>query len=126
MSSRADIAPPEYVSILGRLQDQVPTRPFLQVVAQVRPTFIHTHGAFTRAARLHEDPRFARDYVAIHESRDAPAAWRTMWPATAVLPPWSGDYVRRDAVGTSGQLDALLAEYRRQNMETFAIEPGED
>jgi hypothetical protein len=95
------------------------------VFGQIRPTFIHTHGAFTRASRLHEDPRFARDYVAIHESHDAPAAWRTMWPGGAVLPPWSGDYVRRDALTTPGQLDALLAEYRRQRMETFAIEPGE-
>jgi aarF domain-containing kinase len=36
MSSRADVAPPEYVHVLGRLQDAVPTRSFPQVVAQVR------------------------------------------------------------------------------------------
>lgn len=36
ISSRADVAPPEYVSVLSRLQDQVPPRPFRQVVAQVR------------------------------------------------------------------------------------------
>jgi aarF domain-containing kinase len=36
MSSRADVAPPEYVAILGRLQDQVPVRPFPQVVRQVQ------------------------------------------------------------------------------------------
>lgn len=36
ISSRADVAPPEYVSILSRLQDQVPSRPFTQVEAQVR------------------------------------------------------------------------------------------
>jgi predicted unusual protein kinase regulating ubiquinone biosynthesis (AarF/ABC1/UbiB family) len=35
MSSRADVAPPEYVAILGRLQDQVPARPFPQVARQV-------------------------------------------------------------------------------------------
>ena len=28
ISSRADVAPPEYVSVLRRLQDRVPTRPF--------------------------------------------------------------------------------------------------
>jgi predicted unusual protein kinase regulating ubiquinone biosynthesis (AarF/ABC1/UbiB family) len=36
ISSRADVAPPEYVSVLSRLQDQVPSRPFAQVVAQIR------------------------------------------------------------------------------------------
>jgi aarF domain-containing kinase len=36
ISSRADVAPPEYVSVLSRLQDQVPTRPFAEVSAQIR------------------------------------------------------------------------------------------
>lgn len=36
ISSRADVAPPEYVAVLGRLQDQVPPRPFGQIAAQVR------------------------------------------------------------------------------------------
>src|SRR5690606_21081529 len=36
ISSRADVAPPEYVAILSRLQDQVPARPFRQVVRQIR------------------------------------------------------------------------------------------
>jgi aarF domain-containing kinase len=36
ISSRADVAPPEYVHILGRLQDQVPSRPFSMVERQVR------------------------------------------------------------------------------------------
>ena len=35
ISSRADVAPPEYVAILSRLQDRVPPRPFSQVVGQV-------------------------------------------------------------------------------------------
>ncbi|MGK2963978.1 MAG: ABC1 kinase family protein [Tepidiformaceae bacterium] len=35
ISSRADVAPPEYVAILSRLQDQVPARPFRQVVQQI-------------------------------------------------------------------------------------------
>lgn len=36
ISSRADVAPPEYVAILSRLQDRVPTRPFSEVAAQIR------------------------------------------------------------------------------------------
>jgi aarF domain-containing kinase len=36
ISSRADVAPPEYVSVLSRLQDRVPARPYRQVVEQVR------------------------------------------------------------------------------------------
>ena len=36
ISSRADVAPPEYVSILGRLQDRVPPRDWNAVVGQVR------------------------------------------------------------------------------------------
>ncbi|MCK9520936.1 MAG: ABC1 kinase family protein [Dehalococcoidia bacterium] len=35
ISSRADVAPPEYVSVLSHLQDRVPPRPFAQVEAQV-------------------------------------------------------------------------------------------
>lgn len=36
ISSRADVAPPEYISVLSRLQDRVPARPFREVVEQVR------------------------------------------------------------------------------------------
>jgi predicted unusual protein kinase regulating ubiquinone biosynthesis (AarF/ABC1/UbiB family) len=35
ISSRADVAPPEYVSVLGRLQDRVPPRPFSQIASQI-------------------------------------------------------------------------------------------
>lgn len=35
ISSRADVAPPEYVSVLSRLQDQVPARPYRSVRRQV-------------------------------------------------------------------------------------------
>lgn len=35
ISSRADVAPPEYVSVLSRLQDRVPARPFGEVVALI-------------------------------------------------------------------------------------------
>jgi aarF domain-containing kinase len=36
ISSRADVAPTEYVSILSRLQDSVPPRPIAEIEAQVR------------------------------------------------------------------------------------------
>lgn len=36
ISSRADVAPPEYVRVLSRLQDRVPARPFREVAAQIR------------------------------------------------------------------------------------------
>lgn len=52
ISSRADIAPPEYVSILGRLQDQVPTRPFSQIAAQVaRELGAHPDDIFAEFSR---------------------------------------------------------------------------
>ncbi len=36
ISSRADVAPPEYVAVLSHLQDRVPIRPFHEVEAQIR------------------------------------------------------------------------------------------
>ncbi len=36
ISSRADVAPPEIVSVLSRLQDSVPARPYREVVTQIR------------------------------------------------------------------------------------------
>lgn len=35
ISSRADVAPPEYVSVLSRLQDRVPPRPFAEIEALI-------------------------------------------------------------------------------------------
>lgn len=35
ISSRADVAPPEYVSVLSRLQDRVPPRPFREIEAVI-------------------------------------------------------------------------------------------
>jgi len=53
ISSRADVAPTEYVSVLSRLQDSVPARPFSQVVRVFQREF-GTHpdtlfDGFTRA-----------------------------------------------------------------------------
>jgi aarF domain-containing kinase len=42
ISSRADVAPPEYISVLSRLQDQVPARPFVEVAAQIRRELGHS------------------------------------------------------------------------------------
>src|SRR5512140_1306553 len=36
ISSRADVAPPEYVGVLSRLQDQVPPRPLAEIRAEIR------------------------------------------------------------------------------------------
>lgn len=36
ISSRADVAPPEYVAVLSALQDQVPSRPYPQIRAEIR------------------------------------------------------------------------------------------
>ncbi len=36
ISSRADVAPPEIVGVLSRLQDSVPARPYREVVTQIR------------------------------------------------------------------------------------------
>lgn len=47
ISSRADVAPTEYVSVLSRLQDSVPARPFSQVVQ-----------VFEREFRKHPDELF--------------------------------------------------------------------
>jgi hypothetical protein len=89
------------------------------VFEQIRPTFIHTHGPFTRAARLHEDPRFARDYVTIHETVAAPPQWAAMWRGLGPPPAFSGDYVRRDALGGDGALAELQRAYDEENMELF-------
>ncbi|MBK6561825.1 ABC1 kinase family protein [Candidatus Amarobacter glycogenicus] len=39
ISSRADVAPTEYIAVLSRLQDSVPARPYSQVVAVIRGEF---------------------------------------------------------------------------------------
>ncbi len=52
ISSRADVAPPEYISVLSRLQDSVPTRPFAEVVGQIRRELgAHPDAIFAEFAR---------------------------------------------------------------------------
>ncbi len=62
------------------------------IFGQLRPTFIHTHGGFTYASRLDEDPRFRQEYVAICEYVE-PLLLESLG-----LTLYSGDYVRRDAL----------------------------
>jgi hypothetical protein len=73
------------------------------VFEHARPTFIHVHGAWSGWARLHEDPRFARDYAPLHERWQAPQEARH----EAGQEPWSGDYVRREALATEAELTRL-------------------
>jgi len=72
------------------------------VLESARPTFIHFHGSWGVAAALHSDPRFARDYVPLHELWEWPRR-----PTRATNEPWSADYVRREDAPTSERLEVL-------------------
>jgi hypothetical protein len=85
------------------------------VFAELKPTFIHTAGTFQRIARLHQDSRFAADYVPLYESWDGPATWSAVWGGTP--PPWWGDYVRRDAAPSELALDRLRTAHRRADLQ---------
>ncbi|HQQ78280.1 MAG TPA: hypothetical protein PLB01_13080 [Thermoanaerobaculia bacterium] len=75
------------------------------VFETVRPTFINTHDFFTHVTALERDPRFARDYAAVNEYRDEYVARMYGWAAH------SGDYVRRDALRSPADLEALRRSY---------------
>ena len=68
------------------------------VLGEVRPTFVHTQGAFTRSSALHVDPAFRPRLrgAARGPSRPTPTGCRP--GAGADVPPMWGDYVRRDAL----------------------------
>jgi hypothetical protein len=62
------------------------------VFETARPTFIHIHASWAEWAALHEDPRFARDYVVLFEQWERPVGAQHIDENE----PWSGDYVRRE------------------------------
>lgn len=61
----------------------------------IKPTFIHTHGEWTYRCKLDNDERFRQDYIPIYEYPDK-------WVKdNCSLTMYSGDYIRRDAVGNN-------------------------
>jgi hypothetical protein len=81
------------------------------ILADARPTFIHTYGKYSRVA-LERDPRFESDYLPIHaydKEEDPDLEGHA-----------SGIFVRRDAVATSdaeAQLDSIRREtHKRQSL----------
>ncbi len=73
-----------------------------------QPTFIHTHGHFTAAAKLDEDPRFSEDYVAIDEYVDS---YATKQVNRIIM---SGDYIRKDALPDSMTAALWLNEKKKK------------
>jgi hypothetical protein len=87
------------------------------VLAEIRPTFIHTYGKWS--LDLEQDVRFERDYVAIYEyDRDEDPESNGHA---------SGLFVRRDAVATSGgqrALEDMRGEPFRRNGFRVAAPPS--
>jgi hypothetical protein len=82
------------------------------VLANVRPTFIHFHGNWGGTASLHDDERFLRDYVPVYEQ------WQRPEGAEEVpTEPWTGDYVRREALASPHDLPRLQAEFHRLGLD---------
>jgi hypothetical protein len=82
------------------------------VFATTRPTFIHVHATWADWAALHTDPRFARDYVPLHET------WaRPQGAEPAKGEPWAGDYVRREVVRSPAELARLIDTVRRLGID---------
>jgi tetratricopeptide (TPR) repeat protein len=75
------------------------------VFERLKPTFISTGGFWTMVAGLENDPRFVRDYVAIHSFDD-----RYVKDSSGKTER-SGDFVRRDVAGQDG-VARLRKEYQ--------------
>jgi tetratricopeptide (TPR) repeat protein len=69
----------------------------------LKPTFISTHDFWTLVAALEDDPRFAREYVAVNAYDDRYVA------ATYGRRLHAGDFVRRDALASPADLERLRA-----------------
>ena len=81
------------------------------ILAEARPTFIHTYGKFSRVG-LERDPRFDRDYVPIHtyDKEEDPALQGHA----------SGIFVRREVVATP-EAEAALESIRRETHDRKAF-----
>jgi hypothetical protein len=77
------------------------------VFDSAQPTFIHVHGTWAGWAALHKDARFARDYVALHEVWERPAGATDDTGGE----PWVGDYVRREALAMTDDLERVRREF---------------
>jgi hypothetical protein len=95
-----------------RTRDRAGAREY--VLGAIRPTFIHTYGKWS--LDLERDPRFERDYVAIHEydrDEDPEAEGHA-----------TGLFVRREAAASpegAAALEAIRSEPYRRN--TFRSDP---
>jgi hypothetical protein len=83
------------------------------VFDELRPTFISTHHFWTLVTAFDDDPRFARDYVAIDAYEDAYV--RAVFGRRLR----SGDFVRRDALSDY----ALLERLRRRPVPPPRADP---
>lgn len=95
-----------------------PSRLHEYVFTETKPTFMHVVGTFVRLSRFQSDARFERDYVPLYEAWDGPPEWRSIWKDAPSVPPFIGDYVRRDAIGDDPTLlDTLRRSYAEHAMQ---------
>jgi tetratricopeptide (TPR) repeat protein len=76
------------------------------VFDRTRPTFISTDKFWTHVTAFERDPRFRRDYVAINAYLDRYVQ------GTYRLELRSGDFVRRDALRSPGDVERMRQAYR--------------